>query len=153
MKNNFTFGIIVLLIVIITSCKSENQDLKLYSSEFDKFQYNDSLYYSKWIDNKEDALKTKLTFDSDLNKRNLDSLYKETAQFLFIVGGGGMYVDIENCSAEIKNDTLFIKYKGNEISGPVGEAASSLVCLEINRKKYPDYKNMKVIFLNQNIIY
>lgn len=151
MKNNFTFGIIILLIGIMTSCKSENQDFKLYSCEFDQSQYNDSLNYSKWVDNKEDALKTKLTFGSELDKRNPDSLYKETAQFLFILGGGGIYVDIGDCSPEIKNDTLLIKYKVDFSTGAVGEAAATFACLEINKQKYPNYKKMKVIYVNQDL--
>ncbi|CAC9976813.1 hypothetical protein DBB36_22485 [Flavobacterium sp. WLB] len=152
MEKNFKFGIIILLISCITSCKKNNPDFKFYSCEFDQSQYNNPIYYSKWIDNKEDALKTKLTFvDSNLNERNLDSLYKETAQHLFIIGGGGMYVPVENCSVEIKNDTIQINFNGNHIHEPVGEAASSFVCLEINRKKYPNYKNMKVTYIDTDL--
>lgn len=150
MKNNFKFGIILLITTIITSCKTENPDFKLYSCGFDQLQYNDPVNYSKWVENKEEALKTKLTFDSSLDKRNLDSLYQETAQFLFIVGGGGTYVPIEKCSAEIKNNSVLIKYTGNSIKGPVGEAASTLICLEINKKKYPNYKNMRIKYINEN---
>jgi predicted small lipoprotein YifL len=89
MKNNFVFGIILLLLVSITSCTKKNPDLKLvpitsytnknkdlkfYSCEFDSSGSIDSIYFSKWVDNKEEAFKTKLIFNSSLDKRNLDSL-------------------------------------------------------------------------------
>lgn len=156
MKNNFKFGIILLLIISINiSCDQKNEDFKFYLCDFERSQYNDPIYYSKWIENKEDALKVKLTFyNSDLNKRNLDSLnkrnlvhlYKRTAQYLFIIGGGGIWVNAEDCTAEIKNDTILIKYKIKGNSGLVGEAASSLICMEVDKRKYPNYKKMKLIY-------
>lgn len=156
MKNNFKFGIILLLIISINiSCYQKNEDFKFYLCDFDRSQYNYPIYYGKWIENKEDALKVKLTFyNSDLNKRNLDSLnkrnlnhlYKKTAQYLFIIGGGGIWVNAEDCSAEIKNDTILIKYKIKVHSSVVGEAASSLICMEVDKRKYPNYKKMKLIY-------
>jgi hypothetical protein len=144
-KNNFLFRILTASFVILTSCKKENPDLTFYSCDFDKTQYNDPQFYNKWIYNKEDALKVKLTFnDSELDNRNLDSLYNQKVQYLFILGGGSTYVSVDDCQAEIKNDTILIKYDGKIITGPVGEAAESLICLEISKSKYPNYKNMKV---------
>ncbi|MTH14131.1 hypothetical protein [Flavobacterium sp. LC2016-01] len=137
----------LLLIFSIVSCKNEKTDFKLYSCEYNVGQYTDSIYYSKWIDSKDDAFKTKLTFDdSKLNQRNLDSLYKKTAQFLFVIGGGSLSILPKDCVPEIKNDTLFIRYKAISHSG-VGEIASSNICLEINKKKYPNFKNMKIAFV------
>lgn len=148
MKNNFLFRILTASFVILTSCKKENPDLTFYACDFDQSQYNDALNYNKWIENKEEAIKTKLSFGyGNLDNRNLDSLYKEKAHYLFIIGGGGSYVPVDNCEAEIKNDTILIKYTANYISGPVGEAASSLICLEVNKSKYPNYKKMKVKYL------
>jgi len=149
MKNNFALGITALLIVMSFSCNRKNQDLKFYSCEFDSSGSKDSIYFSKWVDNKEEASKAKLTLDSSLNKRNLDSLYKEIGQYLFVIGGGGIYVGADDCSASIQNDSILIKYNISATSGAVGEMASSSICLEINRKKYPNYKNMKVVYVEE----
>ncbi|MFD1603181.1 hypothetical protein ACFSJW_06225 [Flavobacterium artemisiae] len=151
MKNNFLFSFLTASFVILTSCKKENSDLTFYSCDFDKTQYNDPQFYDKWIYNKEDALKVKLTFnDSELDNRNLDSLYNQKVQYLFILGGGSIYVHADDCEAEIKNDTIFIKYDIRMTTDQVGETAESLICLEVNKRKYPNYKKMKIKYLEFN---
>jgi len=153
MKNTLRYILIVLFLVSIIGCNKQNEEFKFFACEFELLETDNPFNYGKWIDNKDDALNIKLNiYHSDikkresLNKRNLDSLYKQTAQYLFIIGGGGIWVPVENCSAEIKNDTIEIKYGIISNSAPIGEAASSLICMEIDKKKYPNYKKMKVIF-------
>ncbi|WP_395053398.1 hypothetical protein [Flavobacterium sp.] len=149
MKNIFRY-ILILLLIGITSCNKKNKDFKFYFCDFALFEDNNPFKDSKWVENKEDALKTKLTFyNSDMNKRNLDSLYKQTAQYLFIIGGGGIWVKAESCSAEIKNDTILLKYKVKKNYGQVGEAVSSLICMEINKRKYPNYRELKIKYIQE----
>ena len=149
MKNIFLF-ITILLLGTITGCNKKNDEFKFYICDFKLSEHDDPFNYNKWIDNKKDALEIKLAFyDSELNKRNLDSLYKQTSQYLFIIGGGGIWVKPEYCSAEINNDRIIIKYKIKVNSGPVGEAAATPICMEIDKRKYPNYKKMKIIYLRK----
>ena len=55
-------------------------------------------------------------------------------------------IPAESCSTEIKNDTSIIKFGIISNTALVGEAASSLICTEINKRKYPNYKKRKVIY-------
>ncbi|WP_177734611.1 hypothetical protein [Flavobacterium inviolabile] len=148
---------ILILFIVFTffCCKQKNEDFKFYECEFlfsevagNPFDSIDK--YNKWVDNKQDAINLKVHFnDLELNKRNLNSLYKTKAQYFFIIGGGGIWVQAKNCRAEIKNDTLFIIYKPKWNREPVGEAASTMICMELDKTKYPNYRELTIDYIQE----
>lgn len=132
--------IVILLLTGITLSCNKNKDAEIYGCYFN---------WSKdtWIDNKQDALDSQLRFDNlELNKRNLDSLYKTKAHFLFLIGSGSTYTKAEECSAKITKDTISIYYKPMW-SDDVGWLDYTYLCLEINKIKYPNYREMKIVFI------
>ena len=139
--------LLLLVIIILSSCKIKNDDFRFYECKYELIDYGFSPKNNRWLSNKKEALNAKLIFeDSPLNRRDLDSLYNTTAQYVFIIGGGGNFVDYKECFVKIKNDSLIINYKYIPESSSSGERASSLICLEVNKLKYPDYKKMKIFF-------
>jgi hypothetical protein len=151
MKNILIF----LLAFFFIACKSKNEDIKFYECEFHLLEVNGNPFnnidkYKKWIDNKQDAINSELHFDNlELNKRNLERFYKTKAQYFFIIGGGGIWVKAKNCRAKIKNDTLYIIYKPKFNDEPVGEAASTMMCMELDKAKYPNYKSLTIEYVQE----
>ena len=128
-----------LTILLTLGCKHENNDLKFYQCEFRNSYWNTPL--QKWINNKKEALDLNLSFiDKKLNQRNLDNLYKTKAHYIF-----GDWVSAKDCSAEIKNDTLYITYK--IFDPPEVESTNPIICLELNKMKYANYKELKVVLI------
>ena len=68
---------------------------------------------------------------------------------LFIIGGGGIWVRAKNCRAEVKNDTLFFFYESIINNAPTGEASPTMMCLEIDKIKYPNYRNLKIKYVHE----
>jgi hypothetical protein len=147
--------LITFFFILIISCSQQNSYLQIHECEFILAEFfgnpfNSVDTYKKWIENKQDAMNSKIQFeDLKLNNRNLDSLYQTKAQYLFIIGGGGIWVRAKNCRAEVKNDTLFFFYKPIINNAPTGEASPTMMCLEIDKIKYPNYRNLKIKYVNE----
>jgi hypothetical protein len=135
-------GIIYLILLVVSCGKSEYVSFKFHECEFQTLYWDTPL--DKWIDNKEEALNLNITFsDIKLNKRNQDSLYKTTAQYIFQVSS-----KISDCSGRIKNDTLYILYKPI-IYSPEVEPRPVIGCVEFNKSEYPNYKKLKITFVKK----
>jgi hypothetical protein len=133
--------ILYLTLILVSSCKNlHDLKFKFHECEFQTLYWEIPL--DKWIDNKQEALNLKIIFiDENLNKRNKDSLYKTTAQYIFSVPS-----KLSDCSAEIENDTLFISYKPI-IYSPEVEPIPIIGCVEFNKSEYPNYKKLKIVFV------
>ena len=148
---------ILILFIVFTSicCKTKNEDFKFHECEFYLSEvvgnpFDNVEKYIRWVDNKQDVINSKVHFkDLELNKRNLDSLYKIKAQYFFIIGGGSIWVQAKNCRAEIKNDTLYIIYKPKWNHEPVGECASTMMCMELDKSKYPNYRELTIDYIQE----
>jgi hypothetical protein len=142
--------------VIATSCKNEklklrSSDALFYDCEY-KIDWNNAPKSDKWIDDVQGAKDNALIFeDVRLNERNPDSLYKGIAQYIFAIGGGGIYVPAKKCTANIQKDSITIYYDPIYNQAEVGEMAISRICMEIDKIKYPNYKGMKIKFVQNNL--
>ncbi len=145
MRRRILMPLLLLIIVTLSSCKIKNEDFHFYECKYELINFGFSPKNNRWINSKKEAQSSKLSFEEpSLNKRDLDSLYMSNAHFVFIIGGGGNYVDYKECIVEINDNSLIINYKLKP--GPsLGESASSLICLELNKQKYPNYRKMNVI--------
>lgn len=121
--------------------------IKFYSCNFEPVDWENPAGNNKWIDNKQEAIASKLRFNTaSLNARNMDSLYQSIAQYVFVIGGGDRWITAENCKGEINGDTITIKYTPQIRHATVGETAPALICLELSKLKYRAYKKMKIVF-------
>lgn len=147
--------LLVFVVLCCISCTPKKEDITFHECEFRFSEVNNNPFdhiehYKKWIDNKQEAIRSNLYFyELERNKRNLDSLYKTKAHYLFIIGGGGIWVRAKDCNAEIKNDTLFIAYTPKWNRKPVGEAAPTMMCLELDKTKYPNYKALEIVYIQR----
>ncbi len=102
---------------------------------------------NRWITGPSEAAASGLHFTkASLNARDLSNLYQSTAQYVFVLGGGDRWVTAEKCTGKITGDTLVIMYRPHIRAAPVGEAAPSVICLELNRLNFPGYKKLKIVF-------
>lgn len=122
-------------------------EIKFYSCKIEPVDWENLAGNNKWIENKLQAVNSKLRFsNNDLNKRNTDSLYQTAAQYIFVISGGDRWITAEKCSGEINGDTITIKYTPIMINSKVGETAPSIICMELNKLKHPDFRKMKIVF-------
>lgn len=135
------FGL-MLVLVLVVGCTHKDKDIKFHECEFDIMYWETPL--NIWIESKEEASNLKITFtDKELNQRDLDSLYQTTAQYIFSVQSKA-----KDCSARIKNDTLYISYK--DITYPPNVEPKPLItCLEFNKTKYLNYKDLKIVYIKK----
>lgn len=129
------------MLFLVSGCEnSELVNFKFHECEFQTLYWEAPL--NKWIDNKEEALNLNIIFTNKmLNKRNRDSLYKTTAQYLFSVQS-----KLSDCLGEIKNDTLYLSYKPILYS-PEVEPKPIIGCIEFSKSEYPNYKKLKIVFV------
>lgn len=132
------------------SCQSQPGKIKggirFFDCSFEPVDWDNPLNNNKWIESKQEALHCNLKFaNPGLNQRNPDVLYKGTAQYLFVIGGGDRWVNAVDCSAEIIKDTIYIRYNPTYHNDKVGETAPSLICMEIEKDQIPGYKKMKIV--------
>lgn len=151
-RNNI--GILIIIAILAISCKKDilqdaNQ-AEFYECEY-TIDWNDPLKSNKWIDDEQEAIYAKLNFENPkLNNRNTDSLYNKTVQYIFALGGGRIFVTAEKCIAHIQNDSIIICYDPIIYNAEVGEAATSRICMEIDKLKYPNYKSMKIKYVRSS---
>ena len=146
MKNIFFFYFLIFVTIIIYSCNKKNEHNNFYDCNYKLLNFGNSLLNNKWISNKKEAISSKLIFRNPAqNRRNLDSLYNTTAQYVFVFDFCGSGVSSKDCFAEIKHDTILLNYRIRTFNGEVGESTPSQICFEINKLKYPNYRKMKII--------
>ncbi|MBS1919774.1 MAG: hypothetical protein JST17_05950 [Bacteroidetes bacterium] len=123
------------------------EGIQFYACQFGPVDWDNLQDANKWIESKEEAVNSRLHFDNTLlNKRDPDVLYQTMAQYIFVVGGGDRWVTADKCSAEFNGNTIIIKYVPLMNTNKVGETEPSLICMELNKIMYPDYKKMKIVF-------
>ncbi len=134
------FKILTLLLVLFIIPKSYAQNKnKLPIKGID---YQIGIKYSgKFIDKYSDALKLGL----DKEVKNPKKFYKNNAVYLFEIGGGCFYANLDAISPTFKsNDLIFIDWtEPNEPCPEVGEAATTYGIIIISKKQYPNYKKLK----------
>jgi hypothetical protein len=150
-----TFILFVFTMTSAINCMNKDSqvsnDAQFYMCEY-TIDWDNPLKSNQWIDDKQGAMDAKLSFENPkLNNRNTDSLYQTTAQYLFALGGGSIFVTAEKCVALIQKDSLIIYYDPIIHTGEVGEAATSRICMEIDKIKYPNYKSMKIKYVQTSL--
>lgn len=139
MKKKYIF-IKVILLYSLSSCNLKNADLQFYDCQYHPKYYETG---DLWIDNPEENVKSKIEFlEKKLNERDLDSLYQTKAHYLF----SSAFTSAKKCRADIINDTLYISFKPKKFNDFLAEPSPTTICLEINKLKYPNYKNFQVKF-------
>jgi hypothetical protein len=129
-----------ILLFSISSCNLKDADLQFYDCQYHPKYYETGDF---WIDNPEENVKSKIEFlEKKLNERDLDSLYQTKAHYLF----SSAFTSAKKCRADIINDTLYISFKPKKFNDPLAEPSPTTICLEINKLKYPNYKNFQVKF-------
>jgi hypothetical protein len=129
-----------ILLFSISSCNLKNADLQFYDCQYHPKYYETGDF---WIENPEENVKSKIEFlEKKLNERDLDSLYQTKAHYLF----SSAFTSAKKCRADIINDTLYISFKPKKFNDPLAEPSPTTICLEINKLKYPNYKNVQVKF-------
>lgn len=129
-----------ILLFSLASCNLKNADFQFYDCQYHPKYYETGDF---WIDNPEENVKSKIEFlEKKLNERDLDSLYQTKAHYLF----SSAFTSAKKCRADIINDTLYISFKPKKFNDPLAEPSPTTICLEINKLKYPNYKNLQVKF-------
>lgn len=152
MTRHFTLVIFSILIYFGTNaCRSQQKNMenkiKFYDCTLEAADWENPMSNNQWIASPPEAVASGLHFTkASLNARNTNELYQTTAQYVFVLGGGDRWVPAENCTGEITGDTLVIMYRPIIRAAPVGEAAPSVICLELNKLTYPDYKKLKITY-------
>ncbi|MBS1750868.1 MAG: hypothetical protein JST63_13265 [Bacteroidetes bacterium] len=122
-------------------------EIKFYACDIKPVDWENPASNNKWIDNSLQAMSSGLEYNNpSLNTRDTDSLYQTTAQYIFVIGGGDRWITADKCSGEVSGDTIIIKYAPQINHSTVGETAPSIICMELNKQKYPDYKKMKIVY-------
>lgn len=121
--------------------------ISFYNCTFVPIDWENPTKNNKWIESRQEALKAGLKFNQREDAPEIgDDTYKTSAQYLFVIGGGDRWVTAADCEGEIAHDTIKIRYRPEFHRGQVAEAAPSLICMELNKKLYPEYRNMKIVF-------
>ncbi len=122
-------------------------EIKFYPCSIEPVDWENLASNNQWIDNKQQAVALKLRYgNNSLNTRNADSLYQTTAIYVFVIGGGDRWITADKCSGEVIGDKIIVKYAPLINHSEVGETAPSIICMELNKLKYPDYKKMKIVY-------
>lgn len=135
----------------MTACQSQPKNMtevtRFYDCSFEPVDWESPMNNNRWIANETEALACKLKIRKPgANLLNEEGLYKTKALYLFVIGGGEQWVTAANCKAEIHSDTIKISYTPKYHTGQVGESAPSLICMELEKQSYPEFRKMKIIF-------
>lgn len=156
-KRTATKAITIIAVPIIISISSTASLLtqrnapKTEGILFEEFFFSDE-DQNKWLENANDELQvlknvenfTQLENKADIDK--LDAFYKHKAKYIFVIGGGCFVAETAEMEAKITNDSLFIIWhEPNFPCASVGKHPRTNMALEIDKKLYPNYKNLKVI--------
>lgn len=100
---------------------------------------------NRWLENKKDELQF-LTYAENADSKKLNTFYKQKAKYIFLIGGGCFAATPKELEAKIAKDSLFIIWhQPNSPCPQVGERSQTNMALEIDKKRYPNYKNFKII--------
>ncbi|MCZ4244131.1 hypothetical protein [Pedobacter punctiformis] len=132
---------ILILSVLFTNCNTHKQTKGINFKEI-AFEYENQ---NKWVSTVTEAKQLLLLDSLSVTTEQLDSMYNKKAQYIFVIGGGCFSAKPGEMEAKIQNDTLEIIW--NEPSGmcpETGKMAPANMCLEIEKEKYPRYKDFKI---------
>lgn len=109
-------------------------------------------YAYKLIDNYEEALKSGIVDTLKFNYSEQRKIYTEKAVYLFHIGGGCFTPLLDELHAEVNNDTVKIYWK-KKLAEPcpeVGEYEPFCGKISINKSKYPNYKKLRFVNIDNN---
>lgn len=132
---------ILLTAFLLTQCDAPKTE-GISFSETSFFQNENQ---NRWLENTKDELQF-LTYAENADNEKLNAFYQQNAKYIFVIGGGCFVAKTTEMEARISNDSLFIIWHEPNFPCPsVGKRPRTNMALEIDKKRYPNYKNFKII--------
>ncbi len=142
----YLFNTLILLLLFINLKSYAQTERKLPIEEIN-FEIGEK-YEGKIIENYKSAVKIGL----DKEVKNPKHFFENNVVYLFEVGGGCFYAGIDEISVTLKsNNIIFIDWQEpNEPCPEVGEMSATYGIVIISKKKFPNYKTMKLKYYYEN---
>ena len=134
------------LIFFISSCGKNISEFKIEETEHN---YDSDF---KLIENYKDALNAEIVDTTKNNKAGYEKYYAQNADYLFSMGNGCFTPKIEELYAKQSSDTIKIYWERKfwKPCPSTGKHRRISAKITINKKKYPNYKQLVFIPIDDN---
>lgn|GEM_PF-1408276 len=130
------------IVFLFISCRFAPKTPGVDFRETTYFQYENQ---NQWIETAGDEVRI-LAYAENADLDKLKKIYDKKARYIFLAGGGCFSATEQEMEAQISNDTLYIIWHEPQRPCPsTGKKEQTCMSLEIDKSRYPDYKNFKII--------